>query len=135
MDKIPTLDTILIAAATYLLGSYLGPILGTLLLIVFGWFLGVIVGLWRLPDESRIKPLWFVVVTFGGTVGSASLAATWIGHRLNSNPSEWLFFVAIVLPAVGHNWIDAGVWAWGLARRVLEQRVDAKARDSGRAGE
>lgn len=134
MDKIPTLDTIAIAGATYLLGSYLGPILGTLFLIMFGWFLGVIVGLWRLPDTSRIRPLWFVVVTFGATVGSASLAATWIAHRVGANPSEWLFFVAIGIPAVGHNWIDAGVWAWGLARNVIEHRID-RARDTTSAGE
>lgn len=115
MDKIPTLDAVAIAVFAWAFGSYLGPILGTLFLICFGWLLGVIVGLWRLPDDTRIRPLWFVVVTFGATVGGASVAATWIAQRLHTSPMEWLFFAAIAIPAIGEDWLRVARWAWRIA--------------------
>lgn len=135
MDKIPTLDAAALAVFAWAFGAYLGPILGTLFLITFGWFLGVIVGLWRLPDGTRIRPLWFVVVTFGATVGSASVAATWIAQRFHTSPMEWLFFVAIAIPAIGEDWVRVARWAWGLLQRAVESRLHGGPPPQDRSGE
>jgi hypothetical protein len=126
VERIPSIDTIAVAFAVWMVGGVLGPSLGTIMLIAFGWFWGMLVGVWLMrADETyrRIKTGWFVAVSFGVTVGGAGMLANWVAPKLQTHPFELLFFVAVGIPAVGMKWIDLAKWAWGLRRRAVEEKV------------
>ncbi len=126
MERIPSIDTIVIGVAVWAVGGALGPALGTIMLIVFGWFWGMLVGVWLMrADEPhrRVKTAWFVAVSFGVTVGGAGIVANWLAPYLRTQPFELLFFVAVGIPAVGMKWVDLAKWAWGLRRRSIEDRA------------
>jgi hypothetical protein len=126
VERIPSIDTIAVGLAVWLVGGVLGPALGTVMLITFGWFWGMLVGVWLMrADEAyrRIKTAWFVAVSFGVTVGGAGMLANLLAPTLKTHPFELLFFVAVGIPAVGMKWIDLAKWAWGLRRRAVEEKV------------
>ena len=128
MDKIPSLDAIVVAVAIWAFGNVLGPALGVMMLIVFGWFAGVIIGVWRMgEDGTRIKTVWFLVVSFIVTVGGAGALANIVAPHLHSKPFELLFFVAIIIPAIGTSWLGILRWVGRLVVRVIESRVKGDA--------
>lgn len=124
MEKIPSIDSVFVLLATAAVGKLLGPTLGIYMLIVFGWFCGAIIGVFRIEDGTRIKTAWFLVVTFGGTVGGAAIAANLLSSKFSGPPSDWLFCVAIAIPAIGTDWLRVGRWlgshAWRKAKRIFE---------------
>lgn len=127
MHKVPSLEDVAIGLAVWATGSVIGPFLGAYILVVFGWFFGVLVGVWRLQFEPadqfrRVKTAWFVAVSFGVTVGGAGLGANWIAPHLHRTPFELLFFVSFAIPAVGHTWITIANWVGGAVRRRFDQR-------------
>jgi MFS family permease len=127
MDRVPSIENVAIGIAVWATGTVIGPFLGAYMLIVFGWFFGVLVGVWRLkfdPDDHsrRIKTAWFVAVSFGVTVGGASLGANLLAPQLHRTPFELLFFVAFGIPAVGHTWLTIAKWVGGIVRRRFDQR-------------
>lgn len=131
MEKIPSLETLIAVAATVLFGHKLGPLVSTFALITFGWFGGMLVGLLRLqanPEGGglRVRTLWFVVVSFVVTVGSASTAATWLAAHNGGNPADWLFFVALGIPAIGMDWLGIGKWFMALVGRGIERLVELR---------
>jgi hypothetical protein len=128
MERIPGPETLAVAVATLVFGQALGPAVGTLVLIVFGWFGGVIVGVLRMDAEpgahAWARTLGFVVVSFIVTVGTAGSAATWLAARAGGgSPSDWLFFVAVVIPAVGMDWLLIGKWVASRIGRAIDSRV------------
>jgi MFS family permease len=127
VHKVPSLEDVAIGLAVWATGSVIGPFLGAYILIVFGWFFGVLVGVWRLrfdltDQNRRIKTAWFVAVSFGVTVGGASLGANWIAPQFHRTPFELLFFVAFGIPAVGHTWITIAKWVSGIVKRRFDHR-------------
>jgi hypothetical protein len=132
VEKIPSLETLIAVAATVAFGQKLGPLVSTFALIVFGWFGGMLVGLLRLQTDSedgvrtRVRTLWFVAVSFVVTVGSASTAATWLAAHNGGSPADWLFFVALGIPAVGMDWIRIGKWFAALVGRGVERLVESR---------
>jgi len=127
MQRVPSLEDVAIAIAIWGTGSVIGPFLGAYILILFGWFFGVLVGVWRLKFEPsdehrRIKTAWFVMVSFGVTVGGAGLGANWIAPYLHRTPFELLFFVAFAIPAVGHTWITIAKWVGVKVMNRFDQR-------------
>ncbi len=128
MEKIPSLDTVLVTLAVWAFGNVLGPALGMMMLIVFGWFAGVIIGVWRMgEDGTRINTIWFVVVSFIVTVGGAGALANIVAPHLHSKPFELLFFVAIAIPAIGTSWLGIIRWAFRRAARLAESKVKGDA--------
>jgi MFS family permease len=127
MQRVPSLEDVAIAIAIWGTGSVIGPFLGAYILILFGWFFGVLVGVWRLKFElsdehRRIKTAWYVMVSFGVTVGGAGLGANWIAPYLHRTPFELLFFVAFAIPAVGHTWITIAKWVGVKVMNRFDQR-------------
>ena len=128
VEKIPSLDAILVGVAVWAFGNVLGPALGVVMLIVFGWFAGVIIGVWRMgEDGTRIKTVWFIVVSFIVTVGGAGVLANIVAPRVHSTPFELLFFVAIAIPAVGTSWLGIFKWAGRIVMRLVESKVKGDA--------
>lgn len=128
MKEVPGLDSLALTIAIWAVGEAMGPLLGTLALIAFGWFFGCIVGVWRMRFQEgdvhrRVKTIWFVAVTMGVTMGTAAMVANFMGHWLRIAPMGLVFFTAFGIPAVGMNWIDLAKWAWGLFRRRQEAKV------------
>ncbi len=98
--------------------------LGTYGLIVFGWFAGVQIGLWRLPPTLRIRMAGFVAVSLIVTLGITVPAATALALRMPMVSAQAaLFVLAVGIPAVGHSWLDVAAWAAGLMRKTVERRV------------
>lgn len=133
MEKIPSLETVIAVAATVVVGEKLGPLVSTFALITFGWFGGMLVGLLRLQADPggagvRVRTLWFVAVSFMVTVGGASTAATWLAAHNGGDPADWLFFVAVGIPAIGMDWIRIGEWFASLVRRCIERLVELRSK-------
>lgn len=133
MEKIPNLETFIAVVATVVFGQQMGPLISTFALIVFGWFGGMLVGLLRLQSDPegggvRVRALWFVMVSFVVTVGSASTAATWLAAHNGGNPTDWLFFVALGIPAIGMDWIRVGQWSAALVKRRIERFVESRSK-------
>lgn len=127
MGRVPSIEDILVGLAVWLTGAVVGPQLGAMLLIMFGWFGGVLIGVWRIRYEAedehrRIKTAWFVLVSFIVTVGGAGVAANTLAPHLKSQPFELLFFVALAIPAIGPSWLRIGRWAATILKRVVHQR-------------
>lgn len=135
MEKLPTLETMMAIVATLLFGHTLGPVVSTLALIVFGWFGGMLIGLLRLqtsdntPEKNRVKTLWFVIVSFIVTIGTAGTAATWLSAHTAGAPADWLFIVAVVVPAIGTDWVRIGKWFASLVGRGVERMVESRMKE------
>lgn len=128
MEKIPSLDAIAVSFAIWAFGTVLGPALGVMMLIVFGWFAGVVIGVWRMgEDGTRIKTVWFVVVSFIVTVGGAGALSNILAPHVHSTPFELLFFVAIMIPAVGTSWLAIAKWAIRIRKRLIETMLKGDA--------
>lgn len=133
MEKIPSLETLIAIAATVVFGQKLGPLISTFALITFGWFGGMLIGLLRMRSDDdgmgvRVRALWFVAVSFVVTVGSASTAATWLAAHNGGSPADWLFFVALGIPAIGMDWIRIAKWFFALVGRGIERLVESRFR-------
>lgn len=120
----PTLDPFAVAVslAALVVGPALAPILGAYTLILFGWFAGVLVGVYRRESGSRMGTFVFVIVTFVVTMGSTVSAAEMIAPNFPVEVRALLFPVSILIPAIGDNWVDIAKWAW----RLLANRFDRR---------
>jgi len=115
------------AFAVAVAGSLLGPqaayYVGTYGIIIFGWFCGLMYGLYVRPMESKF-PLWaYALTTFGATFFTAVQGAEFASRYV---PFEWtalLFPVAFAIPAFPQKWGLLGSWlaqVWNTARGVKQ---------------
>jgi hypothetical protein len=124
----PDLDpyALAVSVAVLIVGPIFAPYLAAYTLIMFGWFGGVMVGVWRRPSSSLLGTLAFVIVTFvltmGLTVWAAELMAPYVGQasRLLLIP------VAVLIPAIGDDWISIGRWALGVLGRRIERKAESR---------
>lgn len=116
-----------VAALSVALGPHMALAVGAYSIILMGWLLGVMVGVYRLPPCTRPQLAAFVVGSLVAVLGvtvplteivanGLRVAAPWIGA---SDAKALLFPVAVLLPAVGHSWLDVSRWAWGVLQRRL----------------
>lgn len=127
-----TPDITPVAVAVAALGVLLGPewahAAGAYSVIVLGWILGVLVGVYRMPRVPVLTRLAFVAGSFVAVLGLTVPLAQWLSGALPtllpwgglSDPLGLLFPVAFALPAVGHSWPQFGRWALSLLRRRVE---------------
>lgn len=121
MEKIPSFDSMVLSVAIWAFGTVLGPSLGVMMLIFFGWFVGVVIGVWRMEEPvTRVNTVWFVLLSFIVTVGGAGTLANKVAPHMHSTPFELLFFVAILLPGIGMSWVDIAKWFVVKYRRLLQ---------------
>lgn len=122
----PTLDPFAVAVglATMIVGPTLAPILGAYSLILFGWFAGVLIGVYRREPSSRMGTVVFIVVMFVLTMGSTVTAAEMIvAHTpyYAGTATALLFPLAVLIPAVGDDWLVIIKWAWRLVVARFER--------------
>lgn len=98
---------------------------GTYGLVLFAWFAGALVGLWRLPPTLRIRVAGFLVVSLIVTMGvTVPLSNALAAHMPLLDAQGALFIVAAGIPAVGHSWLAVATWVAGLLRRRVEGRLN-----------
>lgn len=119
----PNLDPFAVAVslAALVVGPALAPIVGAYTLILFGWFGGVLIGLYRRKPSSRMSTAAFAAVTFIVTMGSTVSAAELVASNIpgfTASSKTLLFAVAVAIPAIGDNWVDISQRFW----RVLATR-------------
>jgi len=119
--------SVLVLVLTAWLGKEFAAVAGAYTIILFGWFGGCIVGTLRMPP-GRVRLAAFVtasfVITMGLTVPLAELLAANMPDMMGISSKALLFPVAALLPAIGHSWIDIGLWVAGLVRRRVERREE-----------
>lgn len=119
-DLNPLAVLVLLATAAGI-SPQIAAALGAYGLIVFAWFAGLLVGLWRLPPTLRIRLAGFAavscIVTLGVTVPAANLLAR---HMPLLDAQGAIFAIAVAIPAVGHSWLDVGAWFASFLRRRAE---------------
>lgn len=119
----PSLDpvSLAVALAATIVGKEMAPYVGAYSVILFGWFGGMLIGLVRRePSEDRWRTLAFVAITFIVTIGSTWVAAVWLAAKVSIESTYLLFPVAVVIPAVGEDWIKIIKWAL----RLWKGRID-----------
>lgn len=104
--------TIAVAIATAIVGPKLAPYVGAYTLIFFGWFGGVLVGVYRRDTGSRMGTMIFVLVSFVLTVGITVPAAQWLSPMAGAASNALLFPVSFLIPAVGDTWTKIAAWGW-----------------------
>lgn len=111
----PDLDplTIAVTIAAALVGPKLAPYVGAYTLIFFGWFGGVLVGVYRRDTGSRMGTAIFVIVSFVVTIGITVPAAQWLSPMAGAAATALLFPVSFLIPAIGDNWMTVAAWSWG----------------------
>lgn len=119
----PDLDplTIAITIAAALVGPKLAPYVGAYTLILFGWFGGVLVGVYRRDSASRMGTAIFVTVSFVLTVGVTVPAAQWLSPMAGAASTALLFPVSFLIPAVGDTWNKIAAWAWNQLTQRLSR--------------
>jgi hypothetical protein len=120
----PNLDPVSVSVllATALVGERYAAIAGPYTVILFAWFGGVLMGLYRREPSSRGKLALFVVITFVLTFGLTVPAADLIARYAPAGMTALLFPVAFLIPAVGEDWIPLVRWAVRLWKRRKEQQ-------------
>ena len=108
----PNLDIASVAAVvvSYFIGSELAPYVSAYVVILFAWFLGVIIGRYRIPQDRSINTTTFMLVTLGVTLGATAFIADQLSRHFNIEVTSLLFPVAVAIPAVGHSWLDLAAW-------------------------
>lgn len=110
MDLISVIAAVLVV----LIGPQFAPVLSAYAVIVMGWFVGLLIGLFRREPGSRVSTLMFVVVsliiTLGVSVPAASAASEYLG---GIEFKSLLMPVAFAIPAIGEDWGKFFVWVWG----------------------
>ena len=122
----PNLDPFAVAVsiAALLVGPKLAPILGGYTLIMFGWFAGVLIGVYRRDAGSRMGTIVFVLLFFLVTMGTAATAAELLAPYIGGKTNALLFPVAVLIPAIGDDWIAVAKWAWRLVAARFERRAE-----------
>lgn len=114
-----------VAVATALLGSKWAPYAGAYGLIVFCWVAGVLIGLYRMPPGSNVHAAAFVVVSFvvtaGTTVPLAEIASDFLP---GATVQTLLVPLAIVIPAVGMDWLPIGRWFFDRLGAIFRRKVE-----------
>lgn len=110
MTPQPQLDlvSLAVAIAGTLIGQQFAPYVGAYVAIVFGWLAGVLVGLAFREPTSRLKAGTFVAVSFIITIGSTSVAASYLAAKVSVESTYLLFPLAVIIPAVGERWFRVG---------------------------
>jgi len=110
--------SVVVALLTLFVGPQLAPALGAYSLILIAWFGGVLIGVWRLPPAPRGMVAVFTVVTLIVTLGVTVPAADVLARHMPVLEAKGLLFpIAVLIPAVGHSWLDVAAWVWSLRRR------------------
>ena len=131
-DLNPLAVLVLIATAAGI-SPQIAAALGAYGLIVFAWFAGLLVGLWRLPPTLRIRVAGFAAVSFIVTIGVTVPAARMLAsHMPLLDAQGMLFAIAVAIPAVGHSWLDVGAWFAGFLRRRAESGLPPRDDGGGR---
>lgn len=106
-----------VTVAGILLGPKLAVYVGGYALILIGWFVGLMFGLFRRrPDQERM-PVWaFTLCTLGISLCTTVPLSEYAAQHLPFSPTVLLFPVAFVIPAFPDRWSVAGRWvvAWWL---------------------
>ncbi len=112
MSAPPNLDLVSIAAAIAgaALGPQLAPYIGAYSVILLAWVGGVIVGLYRRDQDSRMGAAAFITVTFVMTIGLTAFIASVLAQRISAESTTLLFPIGFLIPAVGDSWIEIGKW-------------------------
>jgi hypothetical protein len=113
MNQQPPLDlfSLIVALIGSAIGQQLAPYAGAYLVILFAWFGGLQVGLYRRDPKSRMSTASFVTVTLIMTLGATTVAATWLAPKVSADSTALLFPVAFMIPAVGDSWVAIVKWA------------------------
>lgn len=112
-----------VAVAGLLLGPKLAYYVGAYGLILLGWFTGLLVGLWRREEASKM-PIWaYIACTLTGSLGVTVPAAEWATQYLPFSLSALLFPVAFIIPAVPDKWSTVGAEIY---RRWKREREDPR---------
>lgn len=128
-EQVPGIVSVAVLVASAVVGAELAQAVGAYGVILFAWFFGVIVGVYRSPPAPRWQLAGFVVVTLGVTLGITTAAAqllaeavrAWMPWAAGVSATDLLFPVAFLLPAIGHGWKDVARWLWSLRSRAQRQ--------------
>lgn len=121
----PALDPYAVAVglAVLIVGPTLAPYLAAYSLILIGWFGGMLIGVYRRPPASRANTAGFVVVTFIITLLTTVPIAQGLAPYLGGMASTSLLSgVAIIMPAIGHNWADIAKRVWSIVANRFERQ-------------
>lgn len=106
------------AAAVWAAGVYVGPTaaqyIGTYAVILAGWFLGAMIGLYRRQENAKLRAWQFVTITFLASMGTTVPAAQWAANHF---PLMSLDFTALLFPVAGLIPATPNEWAW-VGRKV-----------------
>lgn len=108
-------DLSVYAAFVAAIGTMFGPTLAqyvaAYVLIMLGWFAGVLWGVWKREPEARM-PVWaYVIATMLASVGVTATAAGYLSSVVPEVPVTALLFpVAAMIPAFPEKWADFGSW-------------------------
>jgi hypothetical protein len=118
---------VLVALLTMFVGPVLAPLLGAYSLIVVGWFGGVLIGIYRQPPGSRIGILGFLLVSLIVTLGATVSAADVLSAYMPLIEAKALLFpIAVMIPAIGHSWVNIAQWCAGALRRRFMRNKQGK---------
>lgn len=105
MTPTPQADLSLLAFAIALASTIIGPQLsyfaGAYSLILLGWFGGLMVGLYRRPQDAKMPVPAYVASTFIFSMCATVPASEWIGHHspLQVEVGALLFPISAAIPA------------------------------------
>ena len=118
---------VLVTLLTMFVGPVLAPLLGAYSLIVAGWFGGVLIGIYRRPPGSRIAILGFLLVSLIVTLGATVSAADVLSAYMPLIEAKALLFpIAVLIPAIGHSWVNIARWCAGALRRRFMRNEQGK---------
>lgn len=124
MNEQPSLDlfSLVVALIGSAIGQQLAPYAGAYLVILFAWFGGLQVGLYRRDPKSRMSTASFVTVTLILTLGATAVASAWLAPKVAADRTALLFPVAFLIPAIGDSWFAIVRWAIETYRSSRQER-------------
>ncbi len=112
----PDVDVSAFAAALALAGFIWGPtaaqFVAAYALILFAWFGGLLVGLYRRNGDARLPSWAYALITLVVCVGMTVPIAQWLSSYLGASYTGLLLPVAFLIAAAPDKWQAAGSWAW-----------------------
>jgi hypothetical protein len=119
----PSVDivSLAVAIAATMVGSQMAPFVGAYTVIIFAWLGGVFAYLLRKETIPRGKTAKFVIATGIFTIGTTSVAATYLSAKVSIESTYLLFPVAFLIPAVGEDWISMVRWGINLWKGRAER--------------
>ena len=109
MQSQPSVDpvSVLLVIFTAILGPQFAPAATAYSIIVMGSFVGLMIGVRLRPPTSRFSTLSYSIITMITSLFMTVSVAQFLGPRLNSAQSDWLYFpVAMMTTAFGELWME-----------------------------